>query len=73
MRSPTVCLNKNPKRFLVVFFSDGWAEVTDEATLEAEHRIDLIHSKSSYLVVDHESLNCRSVVAPKTAVARNLE
>jgi len=61
------CLRKNPERFLVVFFSDGWAEVTDEATLELSIESTLFTPKS-YLVVDLNHC-CRSV-SPKTPLPK---
>jgi hypothetical protein len=57
------CLVKNPRAFLVVFFSDGSAEVTDEATLELS-RTSTAFNPTSYLVVDLNHC-CRSL-SPKT-------
>lgn len=57
------CLRKNPERFLLVFFSDGFAEVTDEATLELSIESTLF-TPNSYLVVDLN--HCCKSVSPKT-------
>ncbi len=57
------CLSENPNRFLVVFFSDGFAEVTDEATLELSIESTLF-TPDSYLAVDLN--HCCKNVSPKT-------
>jgi hypothetical protein len=57
------CLRQSPLRFLIVFFSDGFAEVTDEGTLELGVKSTLFTS-NSYLLVDLNQ--CCKSVSPKT-------
>lgn len=60
-------VNRDPQRFLIVFFSDGWAEVTDEATLELGIKSTLF-TPNSYLAVDLN--HCCKSVAPKTPLPK---
>ena len=61
------CLRQDPDRYLVVFFSDGFAEVTDEATLELGVKSTLF-TPNSHLVIDLNQC-CRSV-SPKTPLPK---
>lgn len=54
------CLKAKPRRFLVVYFPDGWAEVTDEETFQLAHDANLFATRS-YLVVDL-NICCKSVL-----------
>ena len=54
------CFSEDPERFLLVFFSDGWAEVAAQSNFELSVQGPLLSAKS-YLIVN---LNfcCKSVI-----------
>ena len=57
------CVAGRKRRFLVVYFSDGWAEVAEEHEFERALHANLLGQKS-YLVVDLNE--CCRVISPNT-------